>query len=112
MKTKEELLAYAIKMKKRGDTFVDIRNYLNRNCDKEDLINGIIKTVDKLENENQIKIADDRKSDKSVLNLIIGGILILGGIVMVFFLWGQGFVSTIPFILIGIGILALTGAIK
>ncbi len=113
VKTKEELLQYALKMRERGDTYRSVINYLNRNTDDEGLKKEIIQEVDRLEKENpgknQLKPGSDSPSKFS----IIMGVLFLGfGAILIPFLWNKGFISTIPFILIGIGVTALVGLIK
>ncbi len=112
MKTKEENLAYAIKMVQRGDTYVSIHNYLKNNCESKEEISTIVKIIDKLEKEEKIKPAVEKVSSGPNYNIIMGGVFLTCGIFSFFFLWNKGWISTVPFILCGIGIAGLRGVIK
>ena len=106
-KTKEELRQYAIKMRERGDTLYEIRNYLVRNTSDVQIVQEIIESVGEWEEsvkENTIQ----KKKKIPVINLLLGTFLIISGIVLVIVLWKQGFIAILPIILIVIGIAALT----
>jgi len=100
MTSKEELLNYAIEMRKRGDTYRAMIAYLENNCDDEETVKEIVRTVDKMEKENQIKVQVEKKNKPSFMNITLGVLFLLLGIILMFFLWGKGWVSTVPFILI------------
>ena len=112
MNTKEELQNYAIKMINRGDTYSSIHNYLKRNCDNEVWIKEIISEIDKLEKEGKVGVKKATKTNSFGLGKIFGIIFMAAGLFLVSFTWGKGVISTVPFIVIGVGILAFTGAIK
>lgn len=110
-KTKEELLAYAISMKERGDNYRTIIDYLSKNTD-ESTTRGIVKIIDQLEKDNKIQQAQPKESWLPSLNILFGWLFLISGIVLLFFLWGKGVIATLPFVLMGLGVLALSGVIK
>ena len=112
MKTNEELFAYCVQMRERGDTYRSMANYLNNNCEDEETIKSIVTAVNKLEKENRINSPKINKEKTPTLSLLLGTLFLVSGIVLMFFFWGMGVIFTVPFILISIGILALTGSIK
>lgn len=112
MNSKEDLLKYAIEMRMRGDTFRSMLGYLEGNCDDRDVINEIITTVDELEKQGKFVPEESKKEGLPKRNLILGSLFVGGGTVLLVFLWGEGRVSFIPFFIIGVGFLGLTGAIK
>lgn len=102
MKTKEELLAYAIKMFERGDTYRTIFNYLHNNCEDEKTIEEIVAEIQKLEKEQ--KIVQEKESKGWIDVNVIGSVLVIFfGAILIHFLWGKGYVSTLPFAVIGLG---------
>jgi hypothetical protein len=110
--TQEEVVKYAIEMRTRGDSYVAIRNYLVKNCADEDAINKALTEVDNYEKNHMAKVVDKKPFAFLNINIMLGVIFLVAGIILMFFLWDKGLISTVPFILIGIGVLALTGAIK
>lgn len=110
MKTKEELLEYAIKMRSRDDSYRSMINYLNNNCDDEEVVREIVRTVDQMEKEKKIKTEAIKLKEPLNLNLIMGGLLIVIGIGLIRILWDKGYISTLPFILIGIGLVSIAKA--
>ena len=104
-KTKEELLQYAAKMRQRGDTYFEIKKYLERNASDEQTINDVIAIINELE-----KVAKpvQKKKNVPILNIVLGSCFLISGFILLFVLWGQGFVATLPFIMIIIGVTALT----
>ena len=111
-KTKEEIQEYAIIMRGRGESYRTILNYIKSKTSDEDTITDIISHLDQLEKSNNLKISKEYPGNLSITNTLLGSLFLISGIVLIFFLWGKGFISTIPFMLIGIGMLALTGGIK
>lgn len=111
-KTKEELMEYAVKMRVRGDTYRSILNYLQMNSSDENLINEIISRIDQLEKKKIISITPENTTEQPTLNLFIGSFLSFLGIGLIFFLWGKGYLSTVPFLIIGLGAWVLTGGSK
>jgi hypothetical protein len=110
--THEELVKYAIEMRRRGDSYVAVRNYLVKNCSDEETIGRVITEVDNYEKNHMAKEVDKKPFAFLNINILLGAIFLVAGIILMFFLWDKGLISTVPFILIGIGVLALTGAIK
>lgn len=107
-KTKEELMEYAVKMRVRGDTYRSILNYLQMNSSDENLINEIISRIDQLEKKKIISTTPENTTEQPTLNLFIGSFLSFLGIGLIFFLWGKGYLSTVPFLIIGLGVWVLT----
>ncbi|MDR1171845.1 MAG: hypothetical protein LBL24_05255 [Bacteroidales bacterium] len=105
-KTKEELLRYAVKMRQRGDTYYDIKQYLERNASDEETVNAIITIINEL--EKNAKPVQQKRKDIPVLNIVLGSGFLILGFVLIFVLWNRGFVSMLPLLLIIIGITALT----
>ena len=110
--THEELVKYAIEMRKRGDSYIAVRNYLVKNCSDEETIDKVVTEVDNYKKNHLVKEADKKPLAFLNINILLGVVFLVGGIILMFFLWNKGLISTVPFILIGIGVLALTGAIK
>ena len=104
-KTTEELLQYAAKMRQRGDTYFEIKRYLERNASDEQTINDVVAIISELE-----KVAKpvQKKKNIPILNIVLGSCFLISGFILLFVLWGQGFVATLPFIMIIIGVTALT----
>jgi len=113
MKTKEELLEYSVKMLNRGDSFAAIHSYLKRNCDDEQTIKEIFIAVDEIgrEQRNQEDTKIDFK-DFFTYGRIIGLVVVGLGVFLMVTLWDKGFIATLPFVLIGIGVLGVFGKIK
>ena len=110
VKSKKELLEESLKIYQRGDGFRSIRNYLERNTTDENLIKEIIQIVSN--NKDKIEVSEGRANKVPVRNYIFGSLFLLFGLILLTFLWEKGFIATLPIILMGIGILALTGVIK
>ncbi len=111
-KTKEEMLNYAVNMRLRGDNYRAILNYLERHTSDQNLINEIINSVDLLEKNNEIKPLIEKKNKLSFINVVLSSVLILLGLYLVFSLWGEGYIATLPFLIIGLGIWTLSGKMK
>ncbi|MDR3226843.1 MAG: hypothetical protein LBT56_04135 [Prevotellaceae bacterium] len=105
-KTKEELLEYAIKMFQRGETYRAILSYIKSNTSDEEVIKQIITNIDSLEKENKIKRTTVKESN-SFFNIFMGFFLIVLGITLIYFLWGEGFIAVFPFLLIIAGLFAI-----
>ena len=110
--SKEELLKYALQMRIQGDRYRSILDFLNRNCEDEETVKEVIRTIDKLEKEKKITIQPPQKEKTRIspINLLFGGLFLTFGLILTISLWNQGFISNVPFILIAIGIMALTGS--
>ena len=104
-KTKEELLQYAAKMRQRGDTYVEIIRYLERNTSDEQTIKDVINVISELE---KLVKPVEKKKNRPILNIILGFGFLIFGFFLIFVLWGRGFVATLPFVMIIIGVTALT----
>ena len=107
--SKEQLLEYAIKMRERGDRYTSIINYLNRSTDDEALKTSIIKELDELERSQNLNLPAEPKLTYFTINRIVGLIIMIAGGILMSYLWDLGFISTIPFIIIGVGFLVFTG---
>lgn len=106
-KTKEELVAYAIKMRQRGDRYRSILFYLESNCQDPVLVQEIIGIVDELETKKKIDV-DHTQGIKPSNYKLMGYIFIGAGIFLFVFLWNRGWISTLPVLLIGMGIYGMS----
>ena len=110
-KSENELLAYVIKMRERGDRFTSIVSYLDRNGADDEMKKRIVRRLQTMEKNHQVA-RPDRSSKISGLSLFLGGFFFASGIILLLFLWDKGFVAGVPFVLIGIGMFALNGGMK
>ncbi|MFK7906251.1 MAG: hypothetical protein AB8B69_14060 [Chitinophagales bacterium] len=90
MKTKQELLDFAIEKRKKGSTYRAIRNLLSIECKEECLLQEIIEEVEDLERKRELKVkrtfpvdhyaSNDNKALRNILFIVLGlGVLMLGG---------------------------------
>ena len=114
MKTKQQLLDHCIKMRESGRSYRSLLSYLEANCNDETILQDTITAVRELENNGYLNFASVVEETNKVppLNLVMGVVFLVMGFGLMFFLWGEGIFSTMFIILIGLGFLALTGAIK
>ena len=105
----EELKAQALRHRQSGDSYMSIGKYLESAKASPDQIKEIISQIDYLEKNEIIKPGDFKKKT-SFGSGFIGSALIALGLILGYSLWGMGWISTIPLILIGIGLLGLSGA--
>lgn len=112
MSTKKELLEYGIKMINRGDSFAAVHDYLKRNCGDEELVKEVFTILNTLKFEGKIGAVKTEKRNTLTFGKILGIVCLIAGIVLLKVLWSKGFVSTIPFVFIGVGILGISGAMK
>lgn len=104
LKSKEELIAYAVKMRQRGDRYRSILAYLENNCNDTELVKEIIGIVDELETKKAIEVDHTQGvREKNSYNLF-GYAFIAGGILLMVFLWNKGWIASLPFVMIGMGI--------
>lgn len=108
-KSKEELLIHAVKMRERGETYRAVSIFLKNNTDDENDIGDIVRGISELEKNKKIEIPPKDVNESYALGSILGILFLLSGLVLLVLLWGKGVISTIPFILLGIGAWALTG---
>ncbi len=106
-KSKEELLAYALKMRERGDRYRSILAYLERECNDQQTIDHVISIVDNMESKKTLKVDKSMGVKPDYTSLIFGSLFIGSGLFLVVFLWEKGWISIIPFILISMGIYGL-----
>lgn len=111
-KTKEELAEYAVMMKKRGDSYVDISRYLKNQLVDEEGEKEILAYLSKLEQLGELKPDDTQQKTTSTTGLIFGILFIIAGIGLAIFLLNKGFIASLSLILIVLGILGIKGAIK
>lgn len=109
--SKKELLENAIKIRERGDSFRSVLAYLNRHCKDEEMVGQIIKTINKLEKEQFIKPDIHKPKPSFGISQIMGVACIIGGVYLVFVLWGTGLLAILPFFLIIFGIYGIAGGI-
>lgn len=97
-------------MRDHGETIRSISSFLEANCNDPEIIKSVIELLDAYDREKNSQTV--RWIKLLTLSNVLGLLFLSSGLFLVFYLWGMGWVSTVPFILIGIGFLALTGAIK
>ena len=105
---KEELNSYAVRMRVRGDSYREIKVFLDKNWSNQLDIKAAIAHTKELE-KNKLLVKDPKGKPISRTNVVMGGLVALFGFVMVILLWNRGWVSFLPFAVIGIG---LTGMAK
>lgn len=89
MKTKEELLEFAIKKRTKGCTYRAIRNCLSIDCKDDTVLQNIIEEVEDLERKRELIVkrtfpvdhsSNDKKALRNILFMVIGlVVLIVGG---------------------------------
>lgn len=101
-KTKEQLLAYAIKMRLRGENFKNIDRYLSMHSENEEMKRNILEEINQnLELKDVELIKPKRKKTFNILRLRIYAIVLIAFLI---FYYTQTHNS---FSFIGIGILSL-----
>jgi len=105
--TEKEALAYAIKMRMRGDTYAQIYRFIATRVSEEQT-NKTLKTV----NEFEVKSQKEEMDNGKLIGIMFGGVFILVGVVLLFMTLPNGVISSIPFWLIGIGIAGIIGGLK
>ncbi len=105
----EELKNQAVRHRQSGNSYISIGRYLESAKASPDQIKAVIDHIDHLEINKVIK-PDDLKHGTSFGSGFIGTALIALGIIMGYSLWGMGWISTIPLLLISAGIYGLSGA--
>lgn len=109
-KSKDELLTYGIKMLKRGDPWTAISRYLDRQEVPEKIQKEIIAELSRLEAKGKITVEEPISKPSVVVDILISSALIAGGLIMMMLLWDAGYIASIPFIIIGGGVLGLIRA--
>lgn len=98
------LLKRSIELLESGMGYRGIRNYLKDKTD-EDTQEQIVKAVIEHENTNGIQERKDpHNPDSNLFYQIFGFAMIFFGAGMVLVFWGTGWVSIIPFAMVGLGI--------
>ncbi len=96
----------------RGDSWRAVHNYLvGQEVSVEDR-EKIIDALRKLEDGGHLQKITGESSRRFDFQKILGFVVMVFGIVMVVMLWDRGWVSTIPFFVIGYGAWAMTGGSK
>ena len=109
VKTKDNLLLEATKMRRHGKSYPEILKYLEHESSDEQIIGEIISVV-----ENTVVISPERRDIRSIFSTLVSAALLSSGFVLSFLLWEQGYLAILPFILLGAGIIpmALSGNFK
>ncbi len=97
---------YALRMRKRGDTYSEMNKFLKAQWANEEQVNDAIKKVKELEKQKLLVIEPGKKT-YSTTNLVMGGIVVLLGIFLTTVLWGKGWVSTLSLTMIGGGLIGM-----
>lgn len=112
-KTKDELILYAVKMRQRGDRYRSILSYLEKNCENPEQVQEIIAIVDQMETKKILEVDHTQGVKENNTYNIFGYAFIAGGILLMIFLWNKGWVASVPFVMIGMGIYGIKeGKIK
>ncbi|MEN0047913.1 MAG: hypothetical protein AAF806_12705 [Bacteroidota bacterium] len=104
--SEEELLASAKRLLANGHRFAYILKYLRERTPDDDLITKILNTIkaDDAANEARAKQLKKQSGSKiSYINVGMGILFIVLGIIVHFMLRSRGFIGTLPIILIGAG---------
>lgn len=112
MKSLEQHITKCISILERGDNFIAVHNYLNYQKVSAEDQKKIIAAVQEIQANGHIEIKEPRElRPNHEEDRILGVALILLGLFLIYFLWGKGFVATLPILLVVIGIMALKGQI-
>lgn len=106
LETIEEIEDYAIRMRKRGDTYSEINSFLKKNWHNESQIDSLVKRVKAMEKRKELIVVKAAK-EYSMRNLIIGGIVFLLGFFLFLVLRRNGFVATVTLIMMGAGLFGM-----
>jgi hypothetical protein len=107
LKTFADIEAYAIRMRKRGDTYREIRKFLSSQWPNVQEVEAAIQKVRKLEKE-RLLVIEPGKRTYSIRNLVIGGIVACLGVFLATSLWNRGWISTVPLFMIAAGLFGMT----
>jgi len=108
---RNELFNYAKKMRVRGDEYNDILRFLERNTHDKLQIEEILKSIQVLEKKGVVEVPR-QKTSRNLFGIFIGIALIAFGSFLMKSLWNDGYIAIIPFILVGLGIMALFNKIN
>jgi len=106
--TTEELKEQAIRQRASGDSYIAIGRYLESAGASKEEISEVIKHVDFMEKEKLLTPTSYRKGI-SFQSGFIGSVLIFLGLILTWMLWGYGWISASPIIMIGAGLMAFSG---
>ena len=99
----EKIEAYAVRMRKRGDSHGEIKKFLSSQWPNKQEVQRAIDKVKKLEKQKLLVIEPGKKT-YSIRNIVIGGIVACLGVFLATSLWDRGWISTVPMIMIGAGL--------
>lgn len=101
-KTKEELFTDCAEMKKKGFTTSTILNHLTKHCEDADTRKAILIALNDVEvlPEKKSQSIDDGSRGEFLLNVVMGIVLAIAGIILVIVLWNSGFVASLPIAMI------------
>jgi len=99
----EKIEAYAVRMRKRGDSYGEIKKFLSSQWPNKQEVQRAIDKVKKLEKQKLLVIEPGKKT-YSIRNIVIGGIVACLGVFLATSLWDRGWISTVPMIMIGAGL--------
>ncbi|MEO0405692.1 MAG: hypothetical protein AAF193_12545 [Bacteroidota bacterium] len=100
-------LERVLEMRKRGERYPSIIQNLRASLEEKD-VKRVIREMDRMETEGELKRGEPLKRVNN-LSIFLGSICILAGIGLLFFTWNKGFLFALPFVLIGVGVLAFLG---
>ncbi len=104
--TTDDVLAYTVRMRARGDSYPDIKRYFKPLWPDDKNLDQIIDRVREMEKNGLFAVAKPKKT-YSTRNLMIGGIIALLGFFLMVQLGNRGWVSGVPFLMIGGGLIGM-----
>ncbi len=102
-----DLTIQACSMREQGESYVSIGEYLISTGASTDLISRIIGNLDSMEKDKLVQKPKRNKS--STTSKLMGIILIIGGVVLAYYIWGKGWISGVSVLLVGLGFAAFGG---
>lgn len=110
---REEALAYALKMRVRGDNYSQIQKFISSRVGEE-MSMAIISEIAKKEEAKEFKVKPPKKEldTGKLLGVLFGSVFLIGGVVLLFVTLDNNIIASMPYVLMGIGAIALFGGIK
>ena len=97
-------------MRRRGERYPSIVQNLRASLEEED-VKIVIREMDRMETDGELQRGEPIKRVRN-LSFVHGSICVLAGLGLLFFTWNKGFLFALPFVLIGVGVLAFMGKMK
>ncbi len=99
-------------MRERGDGYRSILSYLENQTTDAELRKAVIRELDELEKNAQLQLTKESSPKIFSMGVVIGVVLLGLGSALMVHLWNQGWISTLPLVIVGAGFLGLTKSIR